>query len=78
MLDFLINKEVFIVRRGSAILGKVSSKNLTRLIEGRKLFGTDRVSRDGKTWNRLDQIGKFRRQLAAVEQAAPQQAGILS
>ena len=69
MFGFLGKKEMFIIRRGSAILGKARSNNITRLIKAKKLFGSDRISKDGKTWSRLDQNAKHRRQLAAVEQA---------
>ncbi len=63
MFSFMKKQEVFIIRRGSAILGKVSSRNLTNLIEARKLFGSDRISKDGKNWSRLDQNSKLRKQL---------------
>lgn len=64
MFSFMKKQDVFIIRRGSAILGKVSSANLTKLIEARKLFGSDRISKDGKNWSRLDHDPKIRKQLA--------------
>lgn len=69
MFSIMKKKEMLIIRRGSAVLGKVSDRNITRLIQAGKLYGSDRISKDAKSWSRLDQISRYRRQLAAVEQA---------
>jgi hypothetical protein len=53
--------ETLTVRRGTEILGKVQEKNIVPIIKNKKFFGSDRISKDGKKWLRLDKTSKYKK-----------------
>ncbi len=50
-----------LIRRRGALLGRLPVRDLERKITGGVLFASDRMSRDGKTWVRLDRDSKLRK-----------------
>jgi len=53
--------EAVIIRRGGALLGKLPTQKVPILIKKKKLFPSDRLSADGKTWVRLDKHGQLKK-----------------
>jgi len=49
------SKGAVVVRRGTAVLGRLSLSAIPERIQSNRLFASDRVSADGKNWVRLDQ-----------------------
>ena len=56
--------EKLTVRRGTEILGKVEEKNIVPIIKNKKFFGSDRISKDGKNWMRLDKANRYKKYFA--------------
>lgn len=49
------SSDAVVVRRGTAVLGRMSIRAIPERIKAGRLFGSDRISKDGKNWMRLDQ-----------------------
>lgn len=61
MADLSRRSNAIIVRRGNALLGRISLGAVPERIQSNRLFGSDRVSNDGRNWVRLDQHPQFKK-----------------